>query len=252
MDKVTEDQVVSAFKKVGIRSGDDLLIHSAIQFLGIPVGGVEMYLDAVINVIGADGTLAVPTFNFGFARGEPFDLDRTPSEGMGVFSECVRKQAKAKRTHHPMQSLALIGPHAEILSYLKTKSAFDDGSAYALMLELGFKLLLIGADIQAVSMLHYCEQRADVPYRYWKDFTGPVRYGQDWEIQTFKMFVRDLDIDPHLDLHPVQEYLQEKGQWNSTSLNYGEISSCHLKDFVAAVDIYLEDDPWSLVTNRKQ
>ncbi len=120
------------------------------------------------------GTLVVPTFNFSFARGESYDPKVTPCEGMGAFSEYIRQHPKALRTPHPMQSLAIIGHSAEDLSGRDTASAFDPGSAFERMLELDFRLLLLGADIQAVSMVHYSEQRAAVPYRYWKDFTGKI------------------------------------------------------------------------------
>jgi aminoglycoside 3-N-acetyltransferase len=269
MRQVARQQVIQALEQVGIQPGDGLLVHSAVQYLGQPVGGVEMYSRAITETIspgsspyddsrtdiipGPDspvGTLAVPTFNFAFARGEPYDPLRTPSQGMGVFSEFVRQLPTARRTPHPMQSLALTGRFADDLGSRDTLSAFDPGSAFERMLDLEFKLLLLGADIQAVSMLHYSEQRAQVPYRYWKEFTGKVRTPSGWEQRTYHMFVRDLNLDPHIDLHPVQDELIRRGQWAEASLNYGRISSCTLTDFVVCVDEFLARDPWSLVTNR--
>lgn len=269
MRQVTRQQVLRALEQVGVGPGDGLLVHSAIQFLGQPVGGVEMYYKAITDTIspgsspqedpgsGAipgpdnrDGTLAVPTFNFAFARGEPYDPLKTPSQGMGVFSEFVRQLPAARRTPHPMQSLAVTGRFADDLASRDTLSAFDPGSAFERMLDLEFKLLLLGADIQAVSMLHYSEQRARVPYRYWKEFTGEVRKPSGWEQRTYRMFVRDLDLDPQIDLHPVQDELIRRGQRSEAPLNYGRISSCKLTDFVACVDEFLARDPWSLVTNR--
>ncbi len=120
------------------------------------------------------GRLAVPTFNFGFAHGEDYDPATAPAVGMGAFSEFVRQDVRARRTTHPMQSFALIGDQAEELAALDTPSAFDDGSAVDRMLEMDDKLLLLGANIQAVSALHYSEQRVGVPYRFWKDFSGQV------------------------------------------------------------------------------
>jgi hypothetical protein len=64
------------------------------------------------------------------------------------------------------------------------------------------------------------------------------------------MFVRDLELDPQLTLEPVVAYLEARGQWLSTWLNYGQITVCRLADFVAAADRFLADDPWSLVKNR--
>lgn len=249
MLQVTHSQLLTTLTSLGIQPGDNLLVHSAIQFLGRPEDGLETYLKALQAVIGPQGTLAVPTFNFGFARGEPFDRQGTPAREVGVFSEYVRQKPEARRTSHPMQSLALIGPLADELASLDTPCAFDPGSAFEKLLELDFKLLLLGADIHAVSMIHYSEQRACVPYRYWKEFEGQVRTDKGWEVHTYRMFARDLELNPRIDLQPVQALLQERGQWQAARLNYGWVSCCLLRDFVAAADQLLADDPWALVTN---
>jgi aminoglycoside 3-N-acetyltransferase len=262
MREVTSEQLCRALKTLGVSPGDGLLVHSAIQFLGRPVGGVEVYYESLCKVMDSGPTsqateeealaytIAVPTFNFGFARGEPYDPKTTPSEGMGTFSEYVRQLPGTRRTPHPMQSLGVVGRYAGDLAGRDTLSAFDPGSAFERMLELDFKLLLLGADIQAVSMLHYSEQRASVPYRYWKDFTGQVKTATGWQSQTYRMFVRDLELDPLLQLHPIQKVLETRRQWKSMPLNYGEIAACLLADFVTAADGLLAEDPWSLVANR--
>jgi aminoglycoside N3'-acetyltransferase len=249
---LNRQELEKALAAVGVQKGDGLLVHSALQFLGKPEGGEDMYLETLFDVLGPEGTIAVPTFNFAFARGEDFDRLATASEGMGVFSELVRLHTKAHRTRHPMQSLALIGALAEDLAERNTPSAFDDGSAFDGLLQNEFKLLLLGADIQAASMLHYSEQRAAVPYRYWKDFKGKVRFDDKWQLATYKMFVRDLDIDPQLILAPIQAALEDAGQWAQESLTFGHISLCTLADFVAATDRLLAEDPWAIVSNRAE
>ncbi len=255
MKQVTKQGISESLYQLGVSRGDGLLVHSAIQFLGRPQGGPKLYLDAIQDVIGppegaADdlsGTLAVPTFNFAFARGERYDPQHTPAEGMGVFSEFVRQHPLARRTSHPMQSLAVIGHYASDLAERDTPSAFDDGSAFARMLELDFKILLLGADERAISLLHYSEQRAHVPYRFWKEFHGQVWRNQAWQECTYRMFVRDLEIDAQLTLAPVRKVLETQGAWRSVSLNYGQISLCRMTDFVRVVDQFLAQDPWSLV-----
>ena len=249
MQEVTQEQVVTCLKTLGIVPGDGLLVHSAVQFLGRPAGGLIMYLDAIREAIGTDGTLIVPTFNFGFARGESYDPQTTPSQEMGAFSELVRQLPEARRTPHPLQSIAVIGRYRDDLASRDTASAFDPGSAFERMLELDFKLLLLGADSRAVSMFHYCERRANVSYRYWKDFSGPVRTPSGWQRRSYRMFVRNLELNPQLTLDPVVEYLQSLGQWRTQALNYGQVTVCKLSDFVAAADKFLAEDPWSLVTN---
>lgn len=261
MQSVSRPQALEALRSLGLRPGDGVLAHSAIQFLGRPEGGVGLYFEALCEALGIEtgpgarpdpsqGTLAVPTFNFAFARGEPYDPESTPSVGMGVFSEFVRAHPLARRTSHPLQSLAVVGGRAEELAACDTPGAFDPGSAFERMLALDFKLLLLGAGIEAVSLLHYSEQRFAVPYRYWKEFSGPVKTASGWQTRTCRMFVRDLEIDAHLTLAPVQAVLEERGQWRSVPLNYGRVSLFRMADFTAAVEEFLERDPWALVLNR--
>jgi aminoglycoside 3-N-acetyltransferase len=270
MREVTKQQIIEALRQVGIQPGDGLLVHSAIQFLGKPAGGVGMYLEALCEMTNCElgirnnvplnfpvlipksqfltGTLAVPTFTFAFARGEPYDPQATPSQGMGAFSEYVRRHPQARRTPHPMQSLAVLGRYADDLASRDTPSAFDPGSAFERMLALDFKLLLLGADVQAVSMVHYSEQRAGVPYRYWKEFSGQVKTSNGWEMRTYRMFARDLHLNPQLHLHPIQELLEQRGKWRCVKLNYGQVASCRLVDFVAAADDLIAQNPWALVS----
>lgn len=248
MKEVTQEQLVETFRALGLQAGDGLLVHSALQFLGWPVGGINIYLEALAEVIGLDqGTLAVPAFNFGFAKGIPFDPQTTPSTGMGQFSELVRQQPGTRRTCHPLQSLAVLGKYAEELAGRDTPSAFDPGSAFDRMIELKFKILLLGADIDAVSLIHYCEQRLGVPYRYWKDFTGLVKIADSWQQRTYRMYVRDLVLDPHLTLHPVRNALLENGLFHSVGLNYGLVSLLDMTDLVTYINRFLSTDPYSLL-----
>ena len=247
---LTHTQLIEALSAVGVGKGDGLLIHSALQLLGRPEGGLQMVLDAILESIGPEGTLAVPTFPFTFNRGIDYDPATTPSKGMGAFSEFVRQQPDAHRTTHPMQSIAIIGKEAADLALRDTPSAFDNGSAFDQMVRLGFKLLLLGAEIQAASIVHYSEQRAQVPYRYWKEFTGRIKVGDQWQARTYRMFVRDLEIDPQLKLTPIQRSLEGADLWHSSPLNLGMVACCRLNDFVSAADVLLASDPWALVAYK--
>lgn len=251
MLEVTRQEVTNALQNVGIQHGDNLFIHSALQYLGKPVGGIEIYYQALLDILGEAGTIAVPTFNFGFARGEPFDPQTSPAIGMGAFSEFIRTLPDAKRSSHPMQSIAAIGRHAYDLTQRDTLSAFDPGSPFERILELNFKILLLGADIDAISIYHYCEQRIGVPYRFWKDFSGKVHTPEGWKTCTYRLYARYLEPDPRLTLKTVQATLEKRNQWNSVQLNYGRIASCFSQDFVSVVNEYLNNDPWAFVINKE-
>jgi aminoglycoside N3'-acetyltransferase len=244
--------VAEVLRRVGVEAGDGVLVHAAIQYLGRPSGGVGLYWHAFRQVLGDAGTLAVPTFNFGFARGLPFDRGNTPSEEMGVFAEHIRGLPEARRSAHPLQSIAAIGRHADDLASRDTPSAFDPGSGFERMLDLNFKMVLLGAGIKVASIVHYSEQKNQVPYRYWKDFEGTIIEEGRPRTAVYRMFARDLDLDPRMDFTPVQRALEQKGRWTQAKLNYGKVALCPLREVAAAADELLQQDPWALVGNRAE
>lgn len=247
MKTVTYDQVARALQAVGLHQGDAVLVHSAIQYLGRPTGGSALYWDALKDILWPDGTVAVPAFNFQFASGKPYDPASSPSIGMGSFAEYVRCLPGALRTTHPMQSMAVMGKYAADLASRDTLSAFDPDSAFERLLELDARVLLLGADIYAVSLVHYSEQRAEVPYRYWKEFSGRVLTADGWQERTCRMFVRDLELNPHLNLSPIEKRLKMVGEWKEEKLNYGRVALFSARAFVRAADALLAEDPWCLV-----
>lgn len=249
MLELTEALLDGSLRQLGIESGDGLLVHSAIQMLGKPTDGIKTYVDVFKKVIGDKGTLVVPTFTLDYPKVQVYDRNKTPSKGMGNFSEYVRLSDGALRTSHPLQSVVALGQYAVDLTERDTLSAFEDGSVFARMLELDFKLLLLGAGIQAASMVHYCEVKARVPYRKWMDFPGRVYQNNHWVQKSYKMYARILEIDPQLELQPIQLELERCGTWHEVMVNYGKIACFKMSDFVNTCLSLLEKDPWILVSN---
>ena len=52
MLRVTHAQVVGALQAVGVKQGEGLMVHASTQLLGFPEGGVEMYYNALSEVLG--------------------------------------------------------------------------------------------------------------------------------------------------------------------------------------------------------
>ena len=92
-------QLSQQWRQCGVEPGDTLLVHSDLRrtlrtarksgHRLTPEDVLESFLDA----IGPDGTLLLPTFNFDFTSGKPFDIRQTPSQ-MGVLTEAGRQQAR--------------------------------------------------------------------------------------------------------------------------------------------------------------
>ncbi len=246
--------LASALRRLGIGTADTLMIHSALFSLGpwqnrhadVPDAASGAY-HSIREVIGPEGTIVVPTFTFGFCHGEVFDQPKTPSVNMGVFSEYIRKLPDSYRSFHPMQSVAAIGPKACLICSPDTPSAFDEAGPFSHLLKVDAILLLLGVSLMAASILHYAEERAAVPYRYWKNFDGPyVRDGKPSHEQ-YRMFVRDLELDPQNDVAPLEMELRAAGRLRREGVGSGWVEACRCRDYMSAAIDGLRRDPYWLV-----
>ena len=237
-----------ALQQVGVIPGEVLCVHSALLTLGPlenvaprDMAGVIAHL--LLDYLGAQGTLVVPTFNFDFCKGRPYDRQRTPSRGMGALSEYVRLMPGSMRSAHPMQSVAAIGARAEEICSTDTPSPFEPGSAWAKIVDLNARVLLLGTTCQYATVFHVPEQAIGVPYRYWKEFTAPyIDQGVTCE-RTYRLYVRDLDLDPFLEISRVEEPLRASGALRETPLGAGMLQSVLSRPFVDETRRLLALDP---------
>lgn len=248
----TTDDLRSALRQVGITDGDLVFVHSSLDNLGfIQNERIDDYPQIITTEVtehlGEDGGLFVPTFNFGFASGDRFDITETPSQ-MGVLTEHIRTMETAVRSPHPMQSIAGIGSHAQEVCRRDTTSAFDlDGTIDALR-QKGAKVLLLGAPIKYNSLVHYVEQDMEVPYRYWKEFEGEyVDREGNMSVETYEMYVRNLHLDPTIDQSVLADRLRDNQLIHSAELGAGTITSFEFEDFIRETAAALRDDPFALI-----
>lgn len=111
--RITKDRLLNDIRKMGIESGELVLLHSSLKSIGRVDGGPEAVIGAFIEAIGESGTLVVPTCISSFDGIKPnYDIEKTPSEA-GLISETLRKMPGAMRSGDRVHSAAAIGPLAE-------------------------------------------------------------------------------------------------------------------------------------------
>jgi len=196
-------------------AGDTIFVHSAYTTLSRAPGGVEggpqTVIEAILSVIGPGGTLIMPTFNYDFLRGTPWDMRTSPSQ-MGVLTEVVRKDPRAKRMFHPVYSMAAIGAHADEVAAQRATDCFGETTIFSKFREWDAKILILGlAYSKSITFLHHCEQAAGVDYRFLKEFKGAAidAQGKPSE-ETITMFVRDVERGVVLDFEPIGALLDSQ------------------------------------------
>jgi aminoglycoside 3-N-acetyltransferase len=164
-------------RKIGVREGDCLIVHSSFRSLGLADASPTDVIRTLIEAVGQSGTLMMPTFTYCYAgiwNVRPYNPGTTPSRFMGILAETLRSYPGALRSGSPTYSVAAFGAHAESLTAGRENvGGLGAGSSFEDAYRLGARILLIGVGSNRNSTIHYAEHASglpvcDIPYRaFW-------------------------------------------------------------------------------------
>lgn len=158
---MTKTDIVRGLRELGLLSGDRVLVHSSLAALGDVEGGADTVIDALLEAVGPDGLVMVPTF----MANSPFDR-KTSATGLGKIADTFWRRPNAIRSLHPTHSVAAIGAGAEdlIRDHEKAPTAYAEDTPYIRLAEMGGKLLLLGVDQDRNTTLHAAEAMSGAAY----------------------------------------------------------------------------------------
>jgi aminoglycoside 3-N-acetyltransferase len=244
MYMLTKNNLVNEFQAMGLKDGDTLLVHSSYKSFGGVEGGPQTVIDAFLEVLGDDGTLIMPNFNFDFCKGVPWDVRTTPSH-MGAMTNMVREHLDAKRVFHPIYSFAVLGKHAEYLTKDRYKSSYGANSLFAKLRELDGKIMVIGLLYNdSMTFFHHVEEMEGVDYRYLKEFTGMVtdEDGRTYQ-DTFSMLVRDIDMGVQTMVDPMGNLMEEAGVITVGKIGEAKVSLMQANEVYEFTALEMRRDP---------
>jgi len=254
-EMLKKENLIEGFRALGLKKGDILLIHSSFKSFGGVEGGPKTVIDALLKILGKEGTLIMPTFNFDWCDQSPngvFDLENTVSK-MGILTEILRKMPGAKRTLHPFYSFAIYGKLADELSKTDNHDSFGKNSIFAKIHELNAKIMIIGLTYnKSMTFFHYVEQREGVDYRYLKDFSGWIIANGKKYRDTFRMLVRDVDKGVVTAVDPMGEVLERRGVVNIRKIGKSIVKLMRTKDIYRITAKEMKKSPRLLYTISKK
>lgn len=181
---VTRDTLRAELGALGVEPGEILLVHSSLSSLGWVCGGAVAVVQGLLDALGPDGTLVVPTHSTHLAdpatwRNPPvpeewweriraampaYDPLITRSLGVGVVPETVRTWPGALRSAHPHTSFAALGPRgADIVDAHAPDCRLGERSPLARLEERGARVLLLGTEYDTCTSFHLAEYRIPAP-----------------------------------------------------------------------------------------
>jgi aminoglycoside 3-N-acetyltransferase len=204
---------------LGLGPGDAVMVHASLRRVGPVLGGADGVIAALRHVVGdegcilayvswleqyedaldADGRLDpalkpfIPAFDTATSRANP---------DHGWFAEALRTTSGAVRSGNPGASVAALGARArEFTDNQPMDYGYGAGSPFARLVAAGGKVLMLGAPLDTMSLLHHAEHLADIPGKHVRRIEVPLTTpdGVTWrlieEFDTVDPVVDGLDDD---------------------------------------------------------
>jgi aminoglycoside 3-N-acetyltransferase len=193
LSPLTSGDLSRGLAALGFTRGKPAFVHASLRALGWIAGGV----DALIETLTEHGTIVAQVgwednrwHMYAGRLPEEWRLayrDETPAFDPlvsqsaayeGRLAERLRTWPGARRSAHPHVGVAAVGPDAE---WLTAEHPLGEGfgrrSPYARLAEAEGQVLLLGAPLTAISILHHAEAVAAVPDKRRFSYRVPIVVG---------------------------------------------------------------------------
>jgi aminoglycoside 3-N-acetyltransferase len=189
---VTRSMLAKDLRQLRVSIGDTVMLHASVKATGWIVGGPDVVIQALLDVLGTEGTLMmlVSWEDSPYELAEwPKDMqkayleecppfDRATSRAYrkwGILTEYLRTWPGAFRSNHPDASFAAVGAKARwITENHPLQYGLGPGSPLAKLCEAKGKVLLLGAPLNTITLLHYAEHIANVPNKKTVQYKMPL------------------------------------------------------------------------------
>ena len=185
-DLWTRSALAGHLSALGLVPGDAVLVHAGLRSVGPVLGGPDALIDALRDAVGPGGTilgycdwnyddrdLADPALR---PHVPPFDPARSrATRDNGAFPELLRTTPGAYRSGNPGASFAALGGRAD---WFTADHALDYGygsqSPLGKLVSAGGKSLMLGAPLDAMTLLHHAEHLADISGKRLRRYQSPM------------------------------------------------------------------------------
>ena len=168
------------------------MVHAAMSRVGRLLNGPDALVAALLDVVGASGTILAYT-DWDGAYDDLLDeeghvpagwRDHVPAfnpatsraaRDNGILAEFIRTTPGTRRSGNPGASVAAIGALANGLTADHPLDfGYGLGSPFARLIEAGGKVLMVGAPLDTMTLLHHAEHLARIPGKRRRRYEVPL------------------------------------------------------------------------------
>ena len=163
MKTISSDTLIQELLELGVKTGGVLLVHTAFSQVKPVEGGPAGLISALRLVLGAEGTLVMPSMSYD--DDQPFDKTRSPCPEMGVAADTFWRLPAVLRSDNN-HAFAAVGPLAtKITAPHPVDRPHGLDSPVGRVYELDGQVLLLGVGQDSNTTIHLGENLAGVRYR---------------------------------------------------------------------------------------
>lgn len=247
---VSRVMIAAGLRDLGLPAGAQVLAHSSLSSFGYVEGGADALIDAVLDVLGPQGTLLAPTLTgseeLSAANPPFFDPQETPC-WTGRIPETLRRRAGALRSLHPTHSATALGAQAELLTreHALSVTPCDQWSPYGKLAQCddGY-ILLLGVDHESNTTFHHVEELTGAAYHMQPGLVA-ARLRVNGVMQTRHVMLHLYGPERHfMALEPL---LIERGAQRSAQIGQATVRLIHARSMVQIVTAAIRADPHILL-----
>jgi aminoglycoside 3-N-acetyltransferase len=219
---VTRSHLAADLRRLGLRDGDAVMAHAAFRRVGTVIGGPDALIDAVLDAVGPAGTLLsyqdwevgtdvwdeegrvleqlrdhVPPYDPATARSARY---------IGLLAAAIGTRKGVHRSGNPGAAVAALGARAEELTADHPLDyGYGEGSPLARLVAAGGRVLMVGAPLDSMTLLHHAEHLADLPGKRVITIEYPLAtaHGTEWRT------VEEYDTAGPVVTGPAEDYFKQ-------------------------------------------
>ena len=165
--KFTTEELVDVMKKMGMGPGSNVFIHCKWDEMYNYQGNETDLIDAILKVIGPEGTLIMPAFPLK-RKNKPFSIKKSVTAA-GMLAETFRKYPGVLRSANCQHSVCALGKEAEYLTseHHLGDNCWDEKSPYYKLASINTLVFSIGLRKYYIGTMVHCVEGTlmkSIPY----------------------------------------------------------------------------------------